>query len=162
MNRILLVVIFGLSCCPAWALVDWWGGNTVTVMATKADVVVIGVITRVEQNGCRYQDGSIKPCTVELNVPLPERAIRVQFTVRSVLKGNVGKTIEFNLFMPMVLVGCKGPDLELYTTTLTFLRQAERELVAFDGDDALCQRTRWDYPDLVKRTKTALAHTVSP
>jgi hypothetical protein len=162
MNRILPAVIFGLSCCPAWAVVDCWRGNTVTVMATKADLVVTGVITGIEQSGCRYPDGSVKPCTTELGVPLPDRAMRVQFQVRKVLKGIVGKTLEFDLFMPMVLVGCKGPDLELYTSTLAFLRQEEGKFVAWDGDDALCQRTRWNYADLVKKTKAALEQTTSP
>ncbi len=162
MKRILPAVIFGLSWCPAWALYDCWRGNTVTVMATKADVVVTGIITGIEENGCRYPDGSIKPCTVELGVPLPDRAMRVQFAVRKVLKGSVGKAIHFDLFMPMLLGGCKGPDLELYTTTLAFLGLQDGAFVAWDGDDALCQRTRRNYADLVRETKTALEHTISP
>jgi hypothetical protein len=88
--------------------------------------------------------------------------MRVQFAVRKVLKGSVGKAIQFDLFMPMLLVGCKGPDLELYITTLAFLRQQDGTFVAWDGDDALCQRTRWNYADLVRKTKTALEHTISP
>jgi hypothetical protein len=91
-----------------------------------------------------------------VGVPLPDRALRVQFMVMSVLKGEVGKTIEFTVFVPEMFVGCKGPGLELYTRTLAFLRLDGQELLAWPGDYTLCQRTRPDYAALVKQTKAAL------
>lgn len=150
-----ILVVLGLEpCSTAWALFDCGAG--VGSLANQCDVVVLGLMTKVEQIGCRHEDGSIGTCVVDLGVPLPERALRVQFMVMKVLKGDVGKTIEFTAFVPMVLVGCKGPDLELYTRTLAFLRLDGQGLLASPGDYALCQRTRADYATLVKETKAAL------
>jgi len=159
MKNVLVLIVLALTCCaPAWALYDCWEGRTVSSLATESDVVVIGVITGVEPLGCRLKDNSIGACPTlpELVDGFLDRASKVKFAVHKVLKGHVGKNLDFVVFKPDLLVGCEGPGMKLYTHSLTFLHREGDNLVAWGGDRSIYQLTRADYGAVVKKASAAL------
>ena len=146
MKKVVVLLVVGLTCCvPAWALIDCWEGKSVASLATESEIVVIGVITSIEPLGCRLEDGSIGACPAITGLGrFPDRASKLTFAVRKVLKGNVVEPLEFVVFWPELLVVCKGPGMELYTHSLAFLHRDGHNLVAWGGDYSIYQRTRTD------------------
>jgi len=162
MNRKLLVtsVVGILGCFPGWCLVDCSQG-TAASLAAESEMVLVGHIESIQAVGCLLEDGSTGACPsgLELGV-VPDRVVKVKFHVRRVLKGQVGKSVDFLVMVPEFrLVNCQGPGLEPYMQTLAFLKRRGTQLVAWGGDLALYQRTRSDYSATVQEATKALVNS---